>query len=175
MPRSLFAATLAVIFTTASGSAFALTTKECSAKYQEAKKAGTLGSMKWNDFRKAECGAAPDTAPATVQNPLAPGATRATPTPTATTAKPAPVPAPSTATTPAKPSAPLAPATAGSAVFPKAVDPKYASESPGKARQHTCLDQYNANKAAGGTGNGGLNWIQKGGGYYSECNKRLKG
>ena len=35
---------------------------------------------------------------------------------------------------------------------------------------HTCLDQYNANKA-----NGGLNWIQKGGGYYSECNKRLKG
>jgi hypothetical protein len=24
-------------------------------------------------------------------------------------------------------------------------------------------------------GNGGLKWIQKGGGYYSECNKRLKG
>jgi hypothetical protein len=37
----------------------------------------------------------------------------------------------------------------------------------------TCLDQYHANKA--GTGNGGLKWIQKGGGYYSECNKRLKG
>ena len=37
----------------------------------------------------------------------------------------------------------------------------------------TCLDQYNANK--GTNGNGGLNWIQKGGGYYSECNKRLKG
>ena len=37
---------------------------------------------------------------------------------------------------------------------------------------HTCLDQYNENKA--GAGNGGLNWIQKGGGYYSECNKRLK-
>jgi len=24
-------------------------------------------------------------------------------------------------------------------------------------------------------GNGGLGWVQKGGGYYSECNKRLKG
>jgi hypothetical protein len=38
---------------------------------------------------------------------------------------------------------------------------------------HTCLDQYNANKA--GNTNGGLHWIQKGGGYYSQCNKRLKG
>ncbi len=37
----------------------------------------------------------------------------------------------------------------------------------------TCLDQYKANKAS--NGNGGLKWIQKGGGYYSECNKRLKG
>ena len=34
----------------------ALTTKECSTKYQAAKEAGTLGDMKWNDFRKAECG-----------------------------------------------------------------------------------------------------------------------
>jgi hypothetical protein len=38
---------------------------------------------------------------------------------------------------------------------------------------HTCLDQYNTNKA--GNGNAGMNWIIKGGGYYSECNKRLKG
>ena len=37
--------------------AHALTAKECSAKYQEAKKAGTLNGMKWNDFRKAQCGA----------------------------------------------------------------------------------------------------------------------
>jgi hypothetical protein len=143
--------------------AAALTSKECSAKYQEAKKAGTLGSMKWNDFRKAECGTAPDVAPTTVQNPLAPGATKA--------------PSPAVATTAAKPAPAATPApsaAAGSAVFPKAVDPKYASESPGKARQKTCLDQYNANKAAGGASNGGLNWIQKGGGYYSECNKRLK-
>ena len=39
---------------------------------------------------------------------------------------------------------------------------------------HTCLDQYDANKAANANGNGGLEWIMKGGGYYSECNKRLK-
>jgi len=37
----------------------------------------------------------------------------------------------------------------------------------------TCLDQYNANKADNGNGN--LKWIEKGGGYYSQCNKRLSG
>jgi hypothetical protein len=39
-----------------SAPASALTQKECSAKYEAAKKAGTLKGMKWNDFRKAECG-----------------------------------------------------------------------------------------------------------------------
>ena len=53
------------------------------------------------------------------------------------------------------------------------MNPKYASESAGKGRMHTCVDQYNANKAT--NGNGGLKWIMKGGGYYSECNKKLKG
>jgi hypothetical protein len=168
MTRLFVAVSAPVLSCAAAGPAAALTTQECSAKYQEAKKAGTLGSMKWNDFRKAECGAAPDVAPTTVQNPLAPSATKAaSPAPTTTAAKPAPAP------TPAAPAAAPS-AAAGAAVFPRAVNPKYASESAGKARQHTCLDQYNANKAAGGTGNGGLNWIQKGGGYYSECNKRLK-
>jgi hypothetical protein len=38
-------------------SAQALTSKECSAKYKEAKQGGTLNGMKWNDFRKAQCGA----------------------------------------------------------------------------------------------------------------------
>lgn len=59
----------------------------------------------------------------------------------------------------------------GAAVFPSAVSPKYANQSAGKARMHTCLDQYKANKTV--NGNNGLKWIQKGGGYYSECNKRL--
>ena len=86
-----------------------------------------------------------------------------------TNAAAAPVAVP--AATPA--AAPAAPRAPGNAVFPTAVSPKYTNESAGKARMHTCLDQYNANKAA--NANGGLKWIQKGGGYYSECNKQLKG
>jgi hypothetical protein len=128
----------------------ALTTQECSAKYQAAKSAGTLNGQKWNDFRKAQCGADATAAPA-----AAPAAE----------AKPAA--APKTA------AAPAAAEPAGNAVFPSAVDPKYAKETAGKARMHTCVDQYNANKAS--NGNGGLKWIQKGGGYYSECTKKLKG
>src|SRR5262249_62361479 len=62
---------------------------------------------------------------------------------------------------------------AGNAVFPTAIPPKYSNESAGRARMHTCLEQYNANKAT--NANGGLKWIQKGGGYYSECTKQLKG
>jgi hypothetical protein len=133
----------------------ALSTTECSAKYQAAKSAGTLGGQKWNDFRKAQCGA--DATPAAAPAPA--------PAPAAE-AKPAPAPKPMAA-------APAAPVAVGNAVFPSAVDPKYASESAGKARMHTCVDQYNANKA--GNGNGGMKWIMKGGGYYSECNKKLKG
>ena len=118
-------------------SAHALTMAECSAKYKAAKDANTLNGMKWNDFRKANCGAEASATPA---------------------AAPAPAPAR---------------AAAGNAVFPTAVSPKYSKESAGKSRMHTCLDQYDANKA--NNGNGGLKWIQKGGGYYSQCNAKLKG
>jgi hypothetical protein len=69
--------------------------------------------------------------------------------------------------------APAASATASNAVFPSAVDSKYSKDSAGEARRETCLDQYRANKA--NNANGGLKWIQKGGGYYSECTKKLKG
>ena len=127
----------------------ALTAQECSAKYQAAKTAGTLAGQKWNDFRKAQCGA---------------DATAATPAA-------APAAAPKKEAAPAKEAAaPAAPS--GPAVYPNAVDPKYAKETAGKQRLHTCLDQYNANKTS--NGNGGLKWIQKGGGYYSECSKKLK-
>ena len=64
-------------------------------------------------------------------------------------------------------------AAAGNAVFPTAINPKYAKETHGQGRKKTCLDQYNANKA--NNANGGLKWLQKGGGYYSQCNNRLKG
>src|SRR3981081_999804 len=42
----------------------ALTAKECSAKYKAAQQAGTLNGMKWNDFRKAECGSGAAATPA---------------------------------------------------------------------------------------------------------------
>jgi len=62
---------------------------------------------------------------------------------------------------------------AANAVLPTAVDSKYSSEKPGRARRKTCLDQYKANKATNASG--GLRWLQKGGGYYSQCVKKLKG
>jgi hypothetical protein len=126
-------------------SADALTMHECSVKYKAAKDAGTLNDMKWKDFRRAQCGSEVTAAPATASAP--PPAYSPTPQP--------------------------APVTFGSAVFPSAIDPRYSTKSPGKARMETCLEQYRANKA--NNGNGGLRWIQRGGGYYSECNRRLKG
>jgi hypothetical protein len=64
------------------------------------------------------------------------------------------------------------PAPSSHAVLPAAVAPKYSSEKPGKARMHTCRDQYTTNKST--NANGGMKWIQKGGGYYSTCLKKLK-
>ncbi|WP_214476880.1 hypothetical protein [Mesorhizobium sp. dw_380] len=122
-----------------------LSMAECSTKYQAAKTANTLKGMKWNDFRKAECGAAAsddDT-----------------------------VPAPSEATFKSEPEKPTAAAPKG-VTFPSAISPKFATETPAKGRMHTCLEQYYANKDANTLG--GLKWIQKGGGFYSLCNAKLK-
>ncbi len=141
----------------ATAPAQALTTQECSAKYQAAKTAGTLNGQKWNDFRKAQCGADAAARARRRAGCAAPAA------PKEAEAKPKKEAAPA--------AAPAAPA--GTAVFPSAVDPKYSKETAGKARMHTCVDQYNANKAT--NANGGMKWIEKGGGYYSECNKKLKG
>jgi hypothetical protein len=129
----------------------ALTMQECGAKYKAAQTAGTLNGQKWNDFRKSECG--PDAAATPAAAPAAAKAAEAKP---------------KAAETPA-----AAPAPAGNAVFPTVVDSKYAKETAYKGRFKTCNDQYNANKAA--NANGGLKWVQKGGGYWSECNKKLKG
>jgi hypothetical protein len=114
----------------------ALTITECSAKYKDAKAAGTLNGATWNDFRKSQC----DLAPAK-RSASAPGSGVTI--------------------------------VAANAVFPTAVDSKYSSEKPGRARRKTCLDQYKANKAS--NANGGLKWLQRGGGYYSQCTKKLKG
>ncbi len=114
----------------------ALTLTECSAKYKDAKAAGTLNGANWNDFRKSQCGAEGSSGAAAKRAPAA-----------GTTA-------------------------VADAVFPSAVDSKYSSEKPGRARRKTCLDQYKANKAS--NANGGLKWLQGGGGYYSQCVKKLK-
>ena len=128
--------------------------KQCGEEYQAAKTANTLGGKTWNDYLK-DCrvrhsgdtaAAQPAAAQPAAANPLKPAAT-------------------TTATAPAAPTGPVK--------YPAKIDSKYSAEKPAKQRMHTCLDQYNANKAS--NGNGGLKWIQKGGGYFSECNKRLKG
>ena len=150
----------------ATAPAQALTTQECSAKYQAAKTAGTLNGQKWNDFRKANCAADAAAVPAAT-----PAAAPAAPPKEAK--KEAAPPAAAPAAPKKEAAAPAAAAPAGPAVFPNAVDPKYSKETAGKARMHTCVDQYNANKAS--NGNGGMKWIEKGGGYYSECTKKLKG
>jgi hypothetical protein len=145
----------------ATAPAQALTKAECSAKYKAAKADGTLNGQKWNDFQKAQCGADATAAPAAA--PVAAPAAAPAPAPAApkeAAKKPAAAPA-------------AAPAPIGNAIFPLVVDPKYSKESAGKARMHTCDDQYKANKAT--NANGGMKWTEKGGGYYSECNKRLKG
>jgi hypothetical protein len=125
----------------------ALSAKECSAKYKAAKAAGTLNVETWNEFRKKECAGAVPSAEQKSAPADAKAATKPTPS----------------ATSNAAPSG---------TVFPKSIDPKYVKKSAGKARFYTCLDQYRSNKAT--NGNGGLKWIQKGGGYYSQCNKALK-
>ncbi|TIS59188.1 hypothetical protein [Mesorhizobium sp.] len=122
-----------------------LSMADCSAKYQAAKTANTLNGMKWNDFRKSECGAAAsddDT-----------------------------VPAPDEAKYTGDPAAPTVAAPKG-VTFPTAISKKFATETPAKGRMHTCLEQYYANKDANALG--GLKWIQKGGGFYSLCNAKLK-
>jgi hypothetical protein len=141
----------------------ALSMSECSAKYKDAKTAGTLNGQKWNDFRKAQCGtdaaAAPAAAPAVAPAPAPAPVAEAKPK----KEKPAPAAAPA-----------AAPVATGNAVFPSAIDPKFASEKPFLARIHTCSTQWQANKAANTTG--GMHWNQKGGGgFWSECDKRLKG
>jgi len=150
--------------------------KECSEKYKAAKTANTLNGQTYNQFYKqcsAEAKAGGAATPVAAPAPAAPAPTMA-PTTAAEPVKP-PVAATATpARTPARtPAAPASTMPVGNAVFPSAISPAHASESPGKARQDTCLDQYHANKAT--NANGGLKWIEKGGGYYSECNKRLKG
>lgn len=168
--------------------ASALTMKQCSEKYKAANDAGSVGTMSWNDFRKAECGEGATMALKKVKTEkakpekIAPTTAAGAPTmeecsaryQTAKTAgtlgtmtwnefRSAGCP-----TTIAKRSGSMLP-TMGS-LFPSGIAKKYARQPAGKARMLTCRDQYRANKAAGIAE---PKWTEEGGGYYSECNKRL--
>ncbi len=123
--------------------------KVCGEKWQSAKAAGTTAGNNWPKFL-AECRSGLSAAPAAKPD-----------------VKPASVPA----KTPSQPILPSDPK--GSPVLPAAVDAKFASLRPAQARQKTCSEQFQANKAS--DANAGLRWIQKGGGYWSLCNKKLKG
>jgi hypothetical protein len=105
----------------APGPAQALTMKECSAKYKEAKTAGTLNGMKWNDFRKAQCGAEAAGEPA------------------------APPPAPPPAAAPPPPPPPAA-STAAPAGKPATGSP---GRQAMYARERACGKEWKADKAAG--------------------------
>lgn len=132
--------------------------KECHQQFEAAKKAGNVKGQTFKEYKAAFC--KEETAqkkPEKVENRK--GDTQKNPDSGKVTNKKA-----------ADKDA-VAPVT-GNAVFPNSVDKKYASEKDGAARMHTCLDQYKANKA--NNKNDGLKWIQKGGGYYSECIKHLK-
>ena len=160
-----------------SAPASALTVKDCSANYQAAKSANTLGGKSWNDFRKTECAA--DTAlPVASSASASPANAQPTQIKVAGTQKPASAapsaaPATSVAAANATPKAvSQSSVVTKGVIFPSVIAAAYTQESASKARMHTCLDQYKTNKAS--NGNGGLEWIQKGGGYYSECNKHLK-
>src|SRR5262245_24033517 len=103
------AAALAGFAFAAASPAQALTAQECSAKYQAAKKDGSLGGQKWNDFRKAQCGADATPAPTAAAPAPAPAAPKEASKDTTKQAKKEAAPA----------AAPAAPA--GPAVFPNAV------------------------------------------------------
>ena len=136
----------------ATSPAQALTSQECSAKYQAAKTAGTLAGQKWNDFRKAECGA--DAAAAASCD----GCRRPRTRQPSRRRKPRPL-----RPLPHRPVPPRSP-------------PRWIRNIPRRPpARRGCTpasDQWKANKAANTTG--GMKWIEKGGGYWSECNKKLK-
>ena len=126
--------------------------KICGNKWRVAKESSATSGQTWMQFlAKCRTETAAIVAPAASSKPVASIAE----TPAPASEKPA------VATAPGKP-----------AVYPGAIASKFASEKPYRARQKTCSEQYQANKASGD--NGGQRWLEKGGGYWSECNKRLK-
>jgi hypothetical protein len=143
---AVLAATAFIAWSVAPASA--LTMKECGETYRTAKEGGTLNGMDWTAFRKEKCAtsAADSVSEDTVKTEPQ--------TKTETSASVAPTVAPAGVT------------------FPTTLAAEFKTEKPAKARMKTCLQGYHGNKDAGTLN--GLRWIQKGGGYYSLCNAKLK-
>jgi hypothetical protein len=139
----------------------ALSMKECSVTLKAAQSAGEAEGVSWSEFRKTQC-AKPAGSAAAVES--------AGPAPTDTKQAKAVEDKPEKAVKKTD-TAPKAPS--GKTTFPSSIASKFAAEKPAKARMHTCLEQYHANKDGGTLG--GMRWIEKGGGYYKLCNAKLKG
>ena len=131
----------------------ALSLRACGAAYKDAGRTGTLAGMSWREFRKAKCGATGSTGTGAGAKAKAGARTESPPA-----ADP--------------PSVGSGYLPSGRMVLPSAVPPKYKGKMPAKARRQTCLDQYRLNRAS--DANGGLKWVEKGGGYFSACDQRLK-
>ena len=126
----------------------ALTLKECGETYRAAKQGGTLNGMDWAAFRKEKCATSDAESVGADTVEIAEQQKKET-------------------------SAAVAPTVASAGVtFPTTLAAEFKTEKPAKARMKTCLQSYHDNKEAGTLN--GLRWVQKGGGYYSLCNARLK-
>lgn len=145
----------------AAGAARENVMKACGDKWRAVREAETAKGVTWPQFLSgcrastAAAASAPSTASAATSQQAS--AQQAGAQPSAAQAA-----APGPAATPAQ----------KGPVFPEVISPRHASERPALARQRTCADQFKANKAA--AANGGLRWIERGGGYWSQCNAHLK-
>ena len=154
-------ATLGIFCTVLSGPARAETVmQQCGHQYQDAKAAGTLKDITWNQFsadcatrRKAQPASTTAADPAPAATPAAQTSNPLNPAPAATPVS-APAPAAAPTTTATKSSAPAA--TGGRAAF--------------VVREKQCGAEWRANKATLKTQTPGLTWPK----YLSQCNTRLK-
>lgn len=174
---------------------------ECSASYRAAKQAGTLGDTTWNAFRSNGCVVARSAAPTSRQAVRAPAKPNAAVAPAKRATKAAAKDSAGVKVSERDCSARYQAAKAANALggmtwnafrsagcpavvtgraagmvptaagmFPTTIARRYAHLPAGRARMLTCRDQYAANKAAGMDKS---RWSVSGGGFYSECNRRL--
>jgi hypothetical protein len=134
--------------------------QQCGHQYQDAKAAGTLNGMSWNQYR-SDCAARLKAQPAET-TAAAPAPTPAVATQTANPLNPTPAPAPSPA--------PAAPAPAATTAAKASSPATTGGRAAFVAREKQCGAEWRANKASLTTQTPGLTWPK----YLSQCNTRLK-